>query len=146
MSADSLWDVQTGVYALLTTTAALTAQLAAGAGSVLDHVPEGAPFPYVVLGAASSVPSDTQGFSGSEATLTIDTYSRGAGMEETRRIMSAIYDALHAAAFSVPNQTLVQCRCVESATSVEADGLRRYEQNALVRHGVQKFRVITEPV
>ncbi len=145
MSADSLWDVQTGVYALLTTTPALTSLLANGAAGVLDHAPAGTAFPYVLLGAAEAQPSDTQGFSGNEVTLAIETYSRAGGMEETRKIMSAIYDALHNAAFAVPNQVLVQCQCVSSATAVEADGLRRYEQNALVRHGSQKFRIITEP-
>ncbi len=146
MSADSLWDVQTGVYALLTTTPALTALLANGAAGILDHAPAGTAFPYVLLGAAASQPDDTQGFSGNEVTLTIDTYSRSAGMEETRKIMSAIFDALHNAVFAVPHQVLVQCQCAGSATAVEADGLRRYEQNALVRHGTQKFRIITEPV
>lgn len=145
MSADSLWDVQTGVYTLLTTDAALTALLANGANSILDHAPVGTAFPYVLLGAASSQPSDTQGFSGNEVTLTIDTYSRGTGMEETRKIMSAIYDALHNAVFAVPHQVLVQCQCIGSATAVEPDGLKRYEQNTLVRHGSQKFRIITEP-
>ncbi len=145
MSADSLWDVQTGVYALLTSTAALTGQLANGAAGVLDHVPVGTAFPYVVLGGASAVPSDTQGFSGNEVTLTIDTYSHGAGMEQTRKIMSAIYDALHNAVFAVPNQVLVQCQCISSATAVEADGLKRNVQNDLVRHGAQKFRIVTEP-
>jgi hypothetical protein len=145
MSADSLWDVQTGVYAALTGTSALTALLASGAGSVLDHVPTGTVFPYVVLAQAQSVPMDTQGVSGNEVTLTIDTYSRAAGMDELRHIMSQIYDALHNAAFTVPNQVLVQCRCVGSETALEPDGMGRYAQNAMVRHGVQRFRIITEP-
>ena len=145
MSADSLWDVQTRVFTVLTATSALTALLANGAGSILDHVPTGTAFPYVVLGAAHSVPSDTQGVSGNEVTLTLDTYSRATGTEETRRIMSRIYDALHNAVFTVPNQVLVQCQCLDSATGLEADGMGRFAQNAAVRHGVQRFRIITEP-
>lgn len=145
MSADSLWDVQTGVFTVLTGTAGLTALLANGAGSILDYVPAGTAFPYVVLGAAQSVPMDTQGVSGNEVTLTIDTYSRATGMDEARHIMSRIYDALHNAAFTVPNQVLVQCRCLDSATGLESDGMGRYAQNAVVRHGQQRFRIVTEP-
>lgn len=145
MSADSLWDVQTGVFARLTGIAGLTALLANGAASILDHVPTGTAFPYVVIGEARSQPLDTQGVSGNEVTLTIDTYSRATGMQEARHIMAQIYDALHNAAFSVPNQVLVQCQCLESATAVEADAFGRFEQNAAVRHGAQKFRIITEP-
>ena len=146
MSADSLWDVQTGVYAVLTGASGLTALLVNGADSILDHVPPGTDFPYVVLGAAQSVPLDTQGISGNEVTLTIDTYSRATGMNEVRHIMSQIYDALHNAAFAVPNQMLVQCRCLESATDIQADGAGRFQQDAIMRHGVQRFRIITEPV
>jgi len=145
MSADSLWDVQNGVYATLTSTSALTALLANGAGSILDYVPTGTAFPYVVLGAAQSLPLDTQGVSGNEVTLTIDTYSRATGMDELRHIMSQIYDALHNASFTVPNQVLVQCQCLGSSTGVEADGMGKFQQNAVVRHGVQRFRIITEP-
>lgn len=146
MSADSLWDVQTGVFTVLTGTVGLTALLANGAGSILDYVPTGTAFPYVVLGAAQSVPMDTQGVSGNEVTLTIDTYSRAAGMDEARHIMSQIYDALHNTTFAVPNQVLVQCQCLDSATGLEADGMGRYAQNAVVRHGMQRFRIVTEPV
>jgi hypothetical protein len=145
MSADSLWDVQTGVFTVLTGTAGLTALLANGTGSVLDHVPTGTAFPYVVMGAAQSVPMDTQGVSGNEVTLTIDTYSRAAGMDEARHIMSQIYGALHNVSFTVPNQILVQCQCLDSATGLEADGMGRYAQSAMVRHGQQRFRIVTEP-
>lgn len=142
MSADSLWDVQAGVYTVLTGTSALTALLADGANSILDHVPAGTAFPYVVLGAAQSVPLDTQGISGNEVTLTIDAYSDAAGMKELRQIMSQIYDALHSADFAVPNQVLVQCHCLGSETGLEPD----VPQNAIVRHGAQRFRIITEPL
>jgi hypothetical protein len=137
MSADSGWDVQTGVFNALTGTSALTTQLAGAAAGVLDHVPAGTAFPYVVIGEARSVPMDSQDSFGSDVTLTLHTYSRGGGMQEARHIMSAIYDALHDISFAVPNQTLVLCRCLDSETALEADGL--------TRHGVQRFQVITEP-
>lgn len=137
MSADSLWDVQTGVYARLTGAAGLTALLAGGAAGVRDHVPPGTAFPYVVLGEAAARPLDTQDTSGNDIALTLHIYSRGAGMKETKNIMAAIDAALHNAAFAVPNHTLVLCRRLEAAVSLESDGL--------TRHGVQRFQLITEP-
>jgi len=71
MSVDSSWNVQTGVFNRLTAASALTAQLAAGAGSVLDHVPQGTAFPYLVLGEMECQPADSQGFSGNDVTLTL---------------------------------------------------------------------------
>jgi hypothetical protein len=137
MSADSSLDVQSGVYTLLTATSALTALLAGGAGGILDHVPPETDFPYVVLGETHCVPVDGQCFSGNDVTLTLHTYSRGAGMRETRSIMAAVYEALHNADFAVPSQVLVLCRCLESETRLEDDGL--------TRHGLQRFQIITEP-
>ena len=137
MSADSVWDVQTGVFSTLTGNAALIALLASGADSVLDHVPAGTAFPYVVIGESSSRPMDSQRFSGNDVTLSIHTYSRGSGMQQSRRIMSAIYDALHDVSFAVPNQTLVLCQCLETETMLDGDGA--------TRHGIQRFQIITEP-
>ncbi|MFH1158060.1 MAG: DUF3168 domain-containing protein [Pseudomonadota bacterium] len=137
MSVDSCWDVQTGVFTRLTGNTALTALLANGANSVLDHVPAGTAFPYIVIGESMSKPLGGQRVSGNDMTLTIHSYSRGSGMQEIRGIMSAVYDALHTVSFTVPNQILVLCQCVDSGTGLENDGM--------TRHGVQRFQIITEP-
>ncbi|TAL39636.1 MAG: DUF3168 domain-containing protein [Alphaproteobacteria bacterium] len=138
MSADSAWDVQTAIYSRLSGTSALTALLAAGAAGVCDHVPEGMAFPYVVLSTLQAQPGDTQQTHGYDITLSIASYSRGEGMKELRGIMAAIYDTLHDASFSVPNQTLILCRQLSSETQLEQDGV--------TRAGLQRFRIITEPV
>ena len=138
MSAESIWDAQGGVFTRLAGVAALTSLLAAGANSILDHVPAGTVFPYVVLGEASSTPVDSQRTSGNDVTVTIHTYSRGFGMKQAKQIMLAIYDALHNVAFAVPNQTLVLCQCLDAHTLLEGDGL--------TRHGIQRFQLITDPV
>lgn len=138
MSADSSWDVQTGVYAHLAGTAAVTGLLAGGAAGILDHVPPGTNAPYVVIGDLQAQPMDTQGGSGNDVTLNLHVYSRGSGMQEARGIMAALYDALHNASFSVPDQTLILCQCQGGGVSLEADGV--------TRHGVLRFQIITEPV
>jgi len=107
MSADSCWDVQTGVFTCLTENTTLTTLLADGADSVLDHVPAGTAFPYIVIGESQSKPLDGQCVSGNDMILTLHIYGRHSGMQEIRRIMSAIYDALHTVSFTVPNQILV---------------------------------------
>ena len=138
MSADSAWDVQTAIYARLAGAAALTLQLAAGAAGVCDHVPQGMAFPYVVLSGLQAQPGDTQQTHGYDITLSVASFSRGEGMKELRGVMAAIYDALHDANFTVPNQTLILCRQVSSETQLEQDGI--------TRAGLQRFRIITEPV
>ena len=137
MSADSSWDVQTGVYARLTGTAALTALLAEGEDSILDHVPAGTVFPYVVMGESEVRPLDTQRGFGNDLTLTLHSYSRSLGMKEIKEIMEKIYEALHETSFTVPNQTLILCRFLGADTLLSEDGL--------TRHGIQRFQIITEP-
>lgn len=137
MSAESTWDVQAGIYARLAGYTALTTQLSGGANAVLDHVPQGKGFPYVVMGETSATPLDTQVTSGNEVHVTLHSYSREPGMQELKKIMVAVYDALHHASFSIPNQTLILCRWLGAETRLESDGV--------TRHGQQHFQIITEP-
>jgi len=137
MAAESMWDVQAAVFTKLTGTSGLTSLLAAGAASVLDHVPAGTAFPYVVLGESSAQPFATQGGESRDVSVTIHTYSQGAGMKQAKQIMAAIHGALHRADFTVSNQKLILCRATTSQTELLADGM--------TRHGVQTFRLVTEP-
>ncbi len=138
MSTDSTWDVQSALFAKLSADSNLTGLLANGTNSVLDHVLSGTLFPYVVIGETHSSPLDTSGSAGYEVVISIHTYSRGVGMNETRQIMSAIYDNLHRADFTVPNQTMVMCKLLDTETRLDVDGK--------TRHGVQRFQIITEPL
>ncbi|MEZ0226537.1 MAG: DUF3168 domain-containing protein [Alphaproteobacteria bacterium] len=138
MTGDSAWDVQTALYARLTGTSALTALLAAGSNGVCDHVPQGLAFPYVVLSSLQATASDTQQTHGYDITISIASYSRSEGMKELRGIMAVIYDTLHDAGFAVPNQSLILCQQISSETQLEPDGI--------TRAGLQRFRIITEPL
>lgn len=138
MSADSVWDVQTAIFSRLSSSSALTSFLTDGADGVRDHVLPSTAFPYVVIGETRSKPFDMAVWSGYEVFFTIHIYSRSAGMNETRQIMEAVYNSLHNAEFNVPNQHLVLCQLQQSETRLEADGK--------TRHGIQQFRIITEPV
>ena len=137
MSQDSVWEVQAAVFSRLAAASSLTAVLADGADSVFDHVPQGSAFPYIVLGEISAQSFETQGGGGYDITLAVHSYSKGLGMKEVRGIMAAVFAQLHEASFAVTGQTLVQCRLASAETRLEADGL--------TRHGLQHFRIITEP-
>lgn len=76
MRQDSSWPVQAALYARLCATPAVTGLLADGAGSVFDHVPAGAAFPYIVLGDTSARPHETQGGYGHDLTMDIRIFSR----------------------------------------------------------------------
>lgn len=138
MATESSWDVQAAVYSQLTTASALTAQLANGANSILDHVPAGTAFPYVVIGDMATGPMDTQRYGGYDIDLSIHIYSRASGMKEVKSIMAAIFDALHDQTFSVPNQILILCQQTSAQAALESDGI--------TRRGLQNFNIITEPV
>jgi len=135
MSADSSWDVQSAVFAVLSGNAALTSLLANGANSVCDHVPQGTAFPYIAIGETNTAEIEGGAFS---VIFSIHTYSKSSGMNETKQIMSAIYDCLHDADFAIPNQNLVLCLMQSSSAELESDGK--------TRHGIQQFKIITEEV
>jgi hypothetical protein len=136
MPQDSLWPVQAAIYGVLAGAAPLTAQLADGADSVFDHVPQGSAFPYIVLGESAAQPLETQTGGGYDTTIDIHAYSRSLGMKEAKAIMAAISSALHQQDFAVTGQRLVFCR-------LQSQQLR---QEGETRHGVQRFRIITESV
>lgn len=136
MPQDSLWPVQTAIYGMLTGTSAVTAQLADGADSIFDHVPQGSAFPYIVLGGCATQPLETQSGGGCDTVIDIHAYSRALGMKEAKAVMAAVSDALHSQNFAVAGQRLVFCRLISQELRQEGE----------TRHGISRFRIITEPV
>jgi hypothetical protein len=136
MTTDSALAVQAALYERLSADAALGA--ITGAASVRDHVPPGTPFPYVVIGDMGSRPLDTQGGRGCEIAAELHAFSRAEGLAETKRILAALQDALHGADFAISGHRLVLCLC----TGTEA----RLGEDGVTRHGVARFRIVTEPL
>jgi len=135
MSAQSLWAVQAAVYERLAGDTALAALLPAS--GIFDAVPDDTPFPYIVFGDLTARPADTQGTTGYDITLDIETYSRNAGMKEAKGLMQAVYDCLHNQSFSIEGQTLLLCLETASNCTLQPDGR--------TRKSVQRFHLITEP-
>jgi hypothetical protein len=140
MTADSQLAVQSAVLAALQGAPALTALLADGAGGVYDSVPAESAYPYVVIGEATAVPgeADSKDADVMEQTLTLHTWSRYLGLAEAKQIMAAVVAALDQANLSISGHSLVLLRFEFSSTFLDPDGL--------TRHGVQRFRVITQQV
>lgn len=135
MASDSLWALQAAVFTALTGDATLQG-LIGNPARVYDAVPQDAVFPYAVIGQVSGKPWDTKTSDGMEAVLEVHTWSRYAGMKEAKDIMAAVTAVLDDQALSVAGHTLVNLRFESSQTSLENDGI--------TRHGVQKFRAVTQ--
>ena len=135
MTADSQWPLQQGLHAALSGDAALQALLGDPA-RIFDQVPQDSAFPYLVIGEDTTGPFDTKTESGMEHRLTIHSWSRYRGLKETKQLMAAVTDALDGASLSVSGHELVLIRQEFGATFLDPDGL--------TRHGVQRFRALTQ--
>lgn len=138
MTADSAWAVQKAVYATLCAHTPLTSLLPAGADGVHDYLPDNAAYPRVVFGEMAARPFGTQGLDGCDIAFTIISQSRAEGMKQVKAVMQEIAAALHGQDFAVEGHSLVLCRLEDSAVRVEADGI--------TRTGIQRFRIVTEPL
>ena len=101
---------------------------------VFDDVPEGTPYPYVVIGEETSQNVGTKDKDANEHTLTIHVWSQYRGRKEIKEIMSEIYTSLHNSDITLSGASLVNIRHEFEQTLLEADGI--------TRHGVMRFRVV----
>lgn len=111
----------------------LTAELSV---PVFDHVPQETHYPYAVVGDDTSTPFDTDDSTGTEATVTIHTWSQYRGRKEAKELNQAIYNALHRETLEINGAHFVECFSEFEQTLVESDGL--------TRHGINRFRIIIE--
>lgn len=132
MSAAS-WNLQKAIFARLVADAGLIAELG-DPPRVYDDPPADAVFPYVLLGEARSAPlAGVDG--GLEHDVRLQIFSRYAGRREVKRLIDALYDALHEADFAVDGASLVNCRFVFGDVFWRAGG--EFYQ------GVARFRAVT---
>lgn len=108
----------------------------AGLPSVYDEVPPNPTFPYIAIGDDTHVPFDTDDSLGSEAIVTIHTWSRYRGRKEAKTIQGIIYQRLTRAPIPVTGFALVTIEFDYSEVLVDPDGI--------TRHGVQRFRVLLD--
>lgn len=105
---------------------------------VYDDVPQGATFPYVVIGEDDSIPFDTDDSTGFDTELTIHVWSRYSGMKEVKDIMSDVYSTLNRRELSVSGAHVVDCIFQHQDVLLDPDGI--------TRHGIIRFRLTTENI
>ncbi len=130
------WSLQKAVHTVLTTDTAVLTQL--GGPRVWDHVPRGAPFPYVTIGATTDRDWSTGTEHGDEHILTLHVWSKGAGRKEAESIADQLRLVLHDQPLTLDGYRLVNIRHEFSDTRRDAD-------NELY-HGVVRLRAVTEPI
>jgi hypothetical protein len=104
--------------------------------TVYDDVPKNKTFPYVVVGEDTHVPFDTDDSLGAESTVTIHVWSRYRGKKEAKDIQGVVYDALTRQDLTIAGYDLITIEFDYSDVMLDADGI--------TRHGVQRFRFLTE--
>lgn len=137
MAALSEFQVQSAFYSALVADAAVTALVST---RVYDgEARENATFPYIIISEIDGAPFDSKDTDGEEMFATLDVYSKYGGNKEARQIMSAVNDALDQQSLTVTGHDLLFIRFA-STNGPLAD------PDPDVRHGVIRFRVITESV
>lgn len=130
------WALQRAIYQHLRSDAGLKTEIG-DPPRLYDDPPVGAAFPYVTLGETRA--SDWKGVDGGiEHDLKLYAFSQYAGRREIKRIMGALYDALHEAPLTLSGHTLVNIRFVFG------DSFRR--QDGDTYQGVARYRAVTQPL
>ena len=118
------WELQKAIYTRLSTGSSYT---------VYDEVPSGAAYPYRVIGDDTEIDDSTDSNIGSEATVTIHTWSIVAGFSEIKAMADDIYSLLNRYDLPISGVNTVGVTREYSRPIRDPDGI--------TRHGVQRFRV-----
>lgn len=113
--------------------------LASRVTAVYDDVPEDKEFPYIVIGDDTAVPFDTDTSLGSEATITIHTWSRYPGKREVKEIQGALYDALVRYPLEVSGAVTLDLMPDYQSVLLETGGRA---EDGETRHGISRFRLL----
>lgn len=130
--------IQQAIYSALSGDVGLTALVTA----VYDDVPQfsdtgdGANFPYVTIGEDSLNNWDTDTELGTDASITVHTWSRYKGRKEVKQIQSVIYSALHRADLTVSGYNFIGLDWTDSTSFLDTDGF--------TRHGVCTYRMLLQ--
>ena len=132
---DASLALQKVIYASLMADAGVKAEIGDPA-RIYDAPPADAIFPYVTLGETKT--RSLAGIDGAvEHEVRIYAFSKYAGRLEIKRIMGAVYDALHDAPLQPQDHQLISLRFVFNDAFRRADG-ETYQ-------AVSRFRAVTQP-
>jgi len=133
---DAFFELQKVLYETLAADAGVKAEVGDPA-RIYDDPPREAIFPYLTLGETrANAWAGVEG--GFEHDIRLHVFSRYAGRREVKRIIGAVYDALHDASLTLAGHALVNIRFVFG------DAFRRSDGETY--HGVARFRAVTQPL
>lgn len=131
-NTDVLAPLQTALYQRLTGDTALMADVT----GVYDHVPEGAGFPYLVLGEATATPQGALDRYGRRSTVTLHVWSAYRGYFEALGVVDHLLRLLERQPLAVSGHATVAVRHEQTVTMRDPD--------ADLRHVAVRFAVETE--
>ena len=103
---------------------------------VYDDVPQGAAYPYIVIGDDVATDRSTDTGLGRRVAVVVHTWSEYRGKKEIKEMQGAIEDALERAILTIQGYNFVTIDLESAETFVDSDGRRR--------HGVQTFSCLIE--
>lgn len=127
MTQTALWELQKAVYAALSVDSKLT-QLVSG---VYDVVEEDLAFPYLTIGAPSTLNIETRNTFSEEVSLTIHSWSVAGGKKESYALLDAIHQAIGkgiaiGGSFSLLKISRPQLQVIDDADPRIKHGLARF--------------------
>lgn len=128
------WALQSAVFAALSGDATLQSLVST---RIFDAVPQGAAFPYAVLGDGKETNWDTATEEGSEHQFAVTVWSRNGGHKEAKSVADAIRFVLNGATLSLSGHALVDLRFLDCEYARDTDG-ETYSASL-------RFRAVTEP-
>jgi hypothetical protein len=132
-NASPLWPIQTAIYSLLTADVALSGKVS----GVYDEVPEGATFPYVVIGEHTLNPQGAHDRFGARTTITLHAWSAYHGTLEVAGLLDDLVRIIDHQTVTVDGHATVAVR-LEQVVTMRDPG------DADLRHGVVRFALETE--
>ncbi len=110
---------------------------------VLDTVPEGTPYPYVVIGDATAADWNDKDTVGQRHTVTIHSWVRGGSRLACKAVQGEIFDLLdrQEAQITVVGHQVVLCQ--QRFSEVMQDPGSAGAHNGPLWHGVQRFEIFT---
>lgn len=104
---------------------------------VFDQAPENQPFPYLVVGEATEVPSNTFGRRGREATVTNHVWSQARTTGEATAIIARLNQLFHRKSLGALNGYM-NILCLYDMQQVFPD------RDGISIHGVVRYRLLSE--
>jgi hypothetical protein len=132
------YDLQTGLYTLLSGVAALTAYVGT---RIHDHVPNDVAFPYIEFGEFQELDDSAQDIDGSEVAITLHVWDRPnasgpVGRGRIQRIVDLIRQSVDEATFSMADHHMVSLSFESARYMKDPDGL--------TTHAVVQVKALTE--